>query len=285
MIPKLHFGRTGHDSSRIIFGAYALSQATQAEADQVLELLLCYGVNHIDVAPMYGNAEKCVGGWMETHRGDFFLATKTRKRDRQAAWEQLQRSLDMLHTNTIDLWQLHGLTNPGGWERVMAPGGALEAMLEAREKGLVRYLGVTGHGKLTPTMHLQSLERFSFDAVMLPYSFCQMQDQKYSAPFENLIMLCKERDVALQTIQSIARKPWGKRPRTYNTYFYEPLEDQDAIEKAVHWTMGLEHCFVITAGDIHFIRDMLEAAVYYERPPSEADMQAMVEQFGMQPVY
>ncbi len=279
------FGRTGHESSRIIFGAYALSKATQAEADQVLELLLQYGVNHIDVAPMYGNAEKCVGGWMENHRGDFFLATKTRKRTRQEAWEQLQRSLDVLHTNTIDLWQLHGLTNPGGWERVMAPGGALEAMLEAREKGLVRFLGVTGHGRLTPAMHLQSLERFGFDAVMLPYTFCQMQDQKYAAPFENLEKFCKRRNVALQTIQSIARRPWGKRPRTYNTYFYEPLTDQDAIEKAVHWAMGLEHSFVITAGDVQFIRSMLEAGSRYSGPPSDADMQAMEERFEMQPVH
>jgi len=171
MISKLPFGRTGHASTRLIFGSWALSQATQKEADQVLELLLEYGVNHIDTAPMYGNAEKLIGKWMDKHRDHFFLATKTRKRSYNEAWEGLQRSLERLHTDHVDLWQMHGLTNPVGWEKAMGPWGALEALLEARDKGLARFLGVTGDGSHVPAMHLQSLERFDFDSVMLPYNY------------------------------------------------------------------------------------------------------------------
>lgn len=285
MISKLPFGRTGHQSTRVIFGAYALSKATQAEADQVLEILLRHGVNHIDVAPMYGNAEKCVGGWMEKHRGDFFLATKTRKRDRQAAWEQLQYSLDVLHTNTIDLWQMHGLTNPNGWERVMGPGGALEAFIEAREKGLVRYLGVTGHGGKTAGMHIRSLERFDFDAVMLPYNYCQMLDPRYAADFTNLVEMCRKSNVALQTIKSIARRSWGCRTRSYNTYFYEPLESDDAIEKSVQWSLGLSGSFQVSAGEIRLLPRILQAADRFEAPPSDTVMNSLVDEFQITKVF
>jgi len=191
MIAKQTFGRTGHASTRVIFGGYALSQATQAEADRALELLLAYGINHIDVARLYGDAEARIGPWMEKHRGDFFLATKTRKRGYKEAWEDLQISLNTLRVDQIDLWQLHGLTNPVGWQKVMGPGGALEAMLEAREKGLVRYLGVTGHGSPAPKMHAQSLARFAFDSVLLPYSYWQMHHLHYRADFEALSELCR----------------------------------------------------------------------------------------------
>jgi len=174
MIPKQPFGRIGHQSTRLIFGSYALSQATQNEADSVLEILLEYGVNHIDTAPIYGNAEECIGPWMERHRDDFFLATKTRQRSYEGAWKNLQRSLERLRVEHIDLWQMHGLTNPAGWEKAMGPGGTLEAFIEAREKGLVKFLGVTGHGSKVPAMHKQSLERFDFDTVLLPYNYWMM---------------------------------------------------------------------------------------------------------------
>jgi aryl-alcohol dehydrogenase-like predicted oxidoreductase len=224
MIAKQLFGSTGHASTRLIFGAYALSSATQAEADGVLELLLEYGINHIDTAPMYGNAEKRIGPWMEDHRGDFFIATKTRRRTYQGAWDDLRRSLDRLRVDSVDLWQMHGLTGPAGWERAMGPGGTLEAFVEARDQGLVRFLGVTGHGVKAPAMHLRSLERYPFDSVLVPNNYALMQMPRYAADFEALIKLCLERQVAVQTIKSIARRPWGSRPKTYNTYFYEPLE-------------------------------------------------------------
>jgi aryl-alcohol dehydrogenase-like predicted oxidoreductase len=285
MIPKLHFGRTGHRSTRIIFGAYALSKATQADAAHVLDVLLAYGVNHIDTAPMYGNAEKCIGPWMERHRGDFFVATKTRRRTYQGAWDDLQRSLDRLRVDYVDLWQMHGLTGPAGWERAMGPGGTLEAFVEARDRGLVRFLGVTGHGIKAPAMHTRSLERFDFDTVLVPYNYSLMQNPRYAADLQALVTRCRERHVAVQTIKSVARRPWEGRPKTYNTYFYEPLDNQAAIDRAVHWVLGNPDTFLITAGDMLLLPKMLDAANRFEARPSDAEMTADAAEFGIQPIF
>jgi len=281
----LRFGRTVHQSTRLIFGAYALSEATQAEANNVLDLLLEYGINHIDTAPMYGNAEKRIGSWMEKHRDEFFLATKTRSRSHDGAWKNLMRSLDQLRVDYVDLWQMHGLTNPQGWGKAMGTGGTLDAFIEAREKGLVRYLGVTAHGGKSPRIHKQSLERFDFDTVMLPYSYRQMQFPKYAPHFNELLKICRERNVAVQTIKSVARRPWGDQPKTHNTYFYEPLVTQDAIDKAVHWALGLKDSFVISAGDMKLLPKILDAASRYESSPSENDMEALIETFDIQFIF
>jgi len=285
MIPKASFGRTGHKSTRMIFGAYALNQATQKDADRVLELLLEYGINHIDVAPMYGNAEKCIGPWMERQRGDFFLATKTRKRLYKDAWEDLQRSLNTLRVDYLDLWQLHALTNPQGQQRTLGEGGALQALIEARQKGLVRFLGVTGHGNHVPEMHLRSLEHFDFDAVMLPYNYCQMQNKRYANTFRSMLRWCGEKNIAVQTILSVARRPWGTHPRVYNTFFYEPLETPSAIEKSIHWAMGLPDSFVISPGDIQLLPQALQAASCFKDRPSDAEMASLMAEYDIQPVF
>ncbi|MCW3976649.1 MAG: aldo/keto reductase [Candidatus Bathyarchaeota archaeon] len=285
MIPRQEFGRTGHQSTRVIFGAYALNKATQAEADRVLALVQEYGVNHIDTAPMYGNAEKVIGPWLAKHRNDFFVATKTRSRSRQGALDNLKRSLERLRVDYIDLWQMHGLTNPAGWEKVMGPEGALEAFIEARDQGLVRFLGVTGHGTKVPAMHIRSLERFDFDTVLLPYNYVLMQNPRYAADFNDLVGLCRKRNVAVQTIKSIARQPWEGRSKTYNTYFYEPLETQDAIDKSVHWSLGFPDSFLITAGDMRLLSKMLDATNRFEKRPSDREMRAMVDAFAMQPIF
>ncbi|MHA2179651.1 MAG: aldo/keto reductase [Candidatus Thorarchaeota archaeon] len=282
MIRKQLFGRTGHDSTRIIFGSYALSDATQTEADRILELLLEYGVNHIDTAAMYGNAEKRIGPWMEKHRDDFFIATKSRRRSYEGAWKDLQRSLNRLQVESIDLWQMHGLTNPVSWEKVMSPGGALKAFVEARDIGLVRFLGITGHGDKVPAMHRQSLERFDFDSVLLPYNYLQMQNPKYADNFNKLVELCRKRNTAVQTIKSIVRRPWGPRPQTYNTYFYEPLETQAAIDISVHWSLSFKDSFLITAGDMRLLPKILDAATRFEKRPSDSEMNAIVDDQGMQ---
>lgn len=285
MIPKQPFGRTGHQSTRLIFGSYALSQGTQREADGALEMLLEYGLNHIDTAPIYGNAEKCIGPWMERHRDKFFVATKTRQRTCDGAWKNLQRSLEHLRVEYVDLWQMHGLTNTSGWEKAMGPGGALEAFIEARDQGLVRFLGVTGHGSKVPAMHKQSLERFDFDTVLLPYSYSMMENPRYADDFNELIELCGKRGVAVQTIKSVARRPWGDRPKTHNTYFYEPLESQDAIDKSVHWALGLADSFVITAGDMQILPKVLGAAKRFEKRPSDAEMDAITAEFSVEPIF
>jgi diketogulonate reductase-like aldo/keto reductase len=285
MILRNLLGRTGHASTRIIFGSWALSKATQAEADCILHMLLERGVNHIDTAPMYGNAENCIGSWMERHRDDFFLATKSRKRTYKGAWEDLQRSLSRLRVDHVDLWQLHGLTNPAGWEKAMGSEGALEALIEARDKGLVRFLGVTGHGNKVPAMHKRSLERFDFDTVMLPYNYLLMQNPRYAADFNELVGLCHKRNIAVQTMKSIARWPCWGRSKTYNTYFYEPLETQDAIDKSVHWSLGFPDSFLITAGDMQLLPKVLDAANRFEKRPSDIEMSALVDEFDMQQIF
>jgi predicted aldo/keto reductase-like oxidoreductase len=284
MIPRQSFGRTGHESTRIIFGSYALSKATQIEADHILDLLLKYGVNHIDTAAGYGNAEERIGSWMEKHRDDFFLATKSRSRSYDGAWKDLQRSLSRLKVNQIDLWQMHGLTNPVSWEKVMRPGGALEAFVEAREKGLVRFLGITGHGDKVPEMHKQSLERFDFDTVLLPYNYLQMQKLRYANNFKELIEFCRVRDIAVQTIKSIVRRPWGTSSPTHNTFFYKPLISQNSIDRVVHWSLGLSDSFVISAGDMTLLPKILDAAARFEKQPSDAEMRVLVDEFDMKPI-
>jgi aryl-alcohol dehydrogenase-like predicted oxidoreductase len=285
LIPKIQFGRTGHTSSKIIFGAYALSKATQEESDEILNLLLEYGINHIDTAPMYGNAEERIGPWMEKHRDNFFLATKTRSRQYDGAWKDLQNSLSRLRVDTIDLWQMHGLTNPVGWEKAMSPGGTLEAFIEARDQGFVRFLGVTGHGSKVPKVHLQSLERFDFDSVLLPYNYLQMQNSRYSTNFNELTKLCRERNIAIQTIKSVARRPWEDQPKNYNTYFYEPLETQEAIDKAVHWAYDLADSFLITAGDMKILPKILDAAKRFEKRPTDTEMNKMIEMYEVEKIF
>ncbi len=285
MINKNQFGRTGHASTRIIFGGYALSKATQAEADGILDILLECGINHIDTALGYGNSEKCIGQWMEKHRDDFFLATKTRSRSYKGAWDDLQRSLKQLKVDYIDLWQMHGLTNPVGWERAMSSEGTLTAFIEARNQGLVRFLGVTGHGSKVPAMHKCSLERFDFDSVLLPHNYIMMQNPRYENDFKELIELCIERNVAVQTIKSVSRRPWEERSKNYNTYFYEPLETQDAIDKALHWSMGLPNSFVITAGDMQILPKILDAAKRFEKQPSDKEMKAIVEKYDIRKIF
>jgi len=190
MIEKEPFGRTGHLSTRTIFGAVAVGAATQAQADRVLDLLIYYGVNHIDTAASYGDAELHVGQWVERHRSHFFLATKTEKRTYREARDEFHRSLERLRVDQVDLFQLHNLVAPTEWELAMGTGGALEAAIEAREQGLTRFIGVTGHGVTAPIMHKRSLERFDFDSVLLPYSYAMMQNPQYAADFEALMDLC-----------------------------------------------------------------------------------------------
>ncbi len=217
MIEQQPFGRTGHMSTRTIFGAAALGAVTQDEADRTLEQLLAHGVNHIDVAASYGDAELRIGPWMDRYRDHFFLATKTGQRGYQEARDEIHRSLERLRVDHVDLIQLHNLVDPIEWDQALSPGGALDAAIEAREQGLVRFIGVTGHGGSIAAMHRRSLERFDFDSVLLPYSYIMMQDPHYAADFEALFELCRARNVAVQTIKSIARQPWLGQQHTHNT--------------------------------------------------------------------
>jgi aryl-alcohol dehydrogenase-like predicted oxidoreductase len=284
MIAKLPFGRTGHLSTRTLFGAAALWSCGQDEADRVLELLLRHGVNHIDTAPRYGDSELRIGPWMARHRADFFLATKTRERTYAAAKENLQRSLERLRVDRVDLLQLHSLADPHEWEVAMGPGGALEAAIEAREQGLVRFIGVTGHGLGIPAMHLRSLERFDFDAVLMPCNYALMQNPQYRADFEAVLAVCRGRNVAVQTIKSIARGQWGDKAKSRVTW-YEPLEDQASIDHAVHYVLGQEGVFLNTVGDPVLLAKVLDAASRFQARPSGAALEADVAARGITPLF
>lgn len=281
MIEKIPFGKTGHHSSRAIFGSVSLGAASQSEADRALDTLLEFGINHIDTAPKYGDAELRVGAWMKRYREQFFLATKTNERTYKDAKEQFQRSLKRLQVDHVDLLQFHNLMDVVEREIIMGPGGALEFLVEAREKGLARFIGITGHGLHTPKFHRQTLERFAFDSVLLPCNYLLMQNRDYAVEFEKLISYCHERQIAVQTIKAIAKGYWGNRPWTRSTW-YEPLADEDAISKCVHWVLSIPRIFLNTVGDLQELPKVLKAAASFEKCPSREEMEEMVAKTNMQ---
>jgi aryl-alcohol dehydrogenase-like predicted oxidoreductase len=274
MIEKLAFGRTGHYSTRTIFGAAALGNVTQDEADQTLDVLLQRGVNHIDTAASYGDSELRIGPWMAQHRNDFFLATKTGERTYEKARDQIRRSLERLRVSQLDLIQLHCLVDPKEWETALGPGGALEACVEAQSEGLVRFIGVTGHGVTVAKMHRLALERFDFDAVLLPYNLPMMQNEEYASDFEALVTACEARGVAVQTIKSLARGPWGEKKR-YAATWYEPLTEQGDIDAAVNWVLKRPGLYLNTAGDIHLLPKILDAASRFAGGGDEAALESL----------
>ena len=283
-IVRAPFGRTGHESSRTIFGAAALSDVDQATADVAIETILDHGVNHIDVAASYGDAELRLGPWMPRIRREIFLATKTGERRKGPAAEEIRRSLERLQTDHVDLIQLHNLVDRDEWEVAMGPGGALEAAIEARDEGLVRFIGVTGHGLEVAARHLQSLERFPFDSVLFPYSWIMMQNEAYAADAGELLDVCAERGIAVQTIKAVPRRPWGPRPQDRATW-YQPLEHPTAIDLSVHWVLGRPGVFLNTVGDVGVLPRVLDAAERFSGRPSDAEMEALAEEQEMEPLF
>jgi aryl-alcohol dehydrogenase-like predicted oxidoreductase len=268
----------------VIFGAAALGDVSQGDADRTLDLLLEHGVNHVDVAASYGEAELRLRPWLARNPGACFLATKTGQRTRRGAREEIHRSLERLGVDSVDSIQLHNLVDVIEWETALRDGGALEAAIEARDEGLVRFIGVTGHGLSVPEMHRRSLERFAFDSVLAPYNYIQMQDARYAETFEALAAVCAERNVALQTIKSLARRPWAGRAATAATW-YEPLREQADIDLAVHWVLGRPEAFLLTTGDIEILPRLLDAAERFERRPSDTAMAALADRAQVEPLF
>src|SRR5260370_42306964 len=268
-------GRSGHMSTRPIFGAAALSHVTQQESDQILELLLHYGVNHIDVASSYGDAELRIAPWLARYRSQFYVATKADARTAHEAKEELHRSLERMRIDSVDLWQLHSLADPIEWDTALSPGGALDAAIEARKQGLVRAIGVTGHGLQIAATHRRSLESFDFDTVLLPYNYITMQNPYYAENFNALVATCQQRNVAVQTIKSIAYRPWIGRPHTHSVW-YQPLEDQQDIDRAVHWVLKRQGLFLNTVGGIHLLPRVLDPASRFQAGTPGAEYERMV---------
>jgi len=283
-IPVEVFGRTGYRSTRTIFGAASLSQVSQEVADQTLDVLLRHGVNHIDTAASYGDAELRIRPWLKREPGRFFLATKTDARTKEEARTDLHRSLDRLGVDHVDLWQLHNLADPIEWDTALSPGGVIEAAVEARTQGLVRFIGVTGHGSQIAATHRRSLERFDFDSILLPYNFVTMQLPYYAENFEAIVRMCAERKVAVQTIKSIAVGPWLGRKHARATW-YEPLEDQKDIDLAVWWVLARPGVFLNTTGDVDLLPRVLDAAERFERRPDDDVMRAMLERSKAAPLF
>jgi len=285
MIEKKQFGLTGHESTRTLFGAAAFFTVTQTEADRTIDVLEEYGVNHIDTAASYGDSEIRLGPWLKHNRDKVFIATKTEERTYKEAKEELYRSLDRLQVWSVDLWQMHLLVNPDHWDTAMSEDGALRAFIEAKEEGLVRFLGVTGHGISAPRMHLKSLEKYPFDSVLLPYNYPMMQNTEYQTEFEKLASLCKEREIALQAIKTIARGPKQDGTDSKFTTWYEPFSTQEEISMAVHWALSNDQVFINTAGDIHLLSMILQAASEFERKISDKEMEDFVKGKGVTPLF
>ncbi len=277
MIERIPFGRTGHLSTRTLFGAAALGAMSQERADEVLDLLLKFGVNHIDVAASYGDAELRLAPWMRGHRDDFFLATKTAERTYDGAKASIERSLERMAVERIDLIQFHNLTDEEGWRTALAPGGALEAARQARDQGLVRFIGVTGHGTRVAEMHLKSLDAFDFDSVLLPYNHMMMQDPIYAEAFETLCRRCRDGGVAVQTIKYVARRRWRDGDRSRHFSWYEPIREPEALRRAVHWVLARPGVFLNTSSDATLLRPTLEAADDFDPADSEALQAAVAE--------
>ena len=291
MIQTLEFGATGHLSTRIIFGAAALGAMKQDRADRVLELVFESGVNHFDVAASYGDAERRLAPWLHSHRNDVFLATKTGDRGYQDARASIRRSLERMGVDRIDLIQLHNLTDESGWQRALGEGGALEAAIEARDEGLVRFIGVTGHGTRAAAMHLKSLDRFEFDAVLTPYNPTMMQNPDYAGDFEQLKGICGERRIAVQTIKAIARRRWRDDDSSRRFSWYEPIRDPDALRRAVHFVLARPGVFLNTTSDATLIPLIFEAARNFDADDTDriaslfGEVERDIETLAIEPLF
>ena len=288
MIEQKEFGGTGHRSTRILFGAAALAKVSQRDADETLDYLLDYGINHIDTAASYGDAELRIGPWMSKYRDRFFLATKTEKRTYHEAMEELENSRRRLNTDTIDLWQMHVLVDEEGWLTAMGEEGALNAFVEAREKGYVKYLGVTGHGVQAPSFHLRSLEVHPFDSVLLPWNYEMSLNRRYHSDFNALVKACSEKNIAVQTIKSLCRRPWPEGVKNRATW-YQPLEEQDDIDIAVSYILSRPELFLNSVGDIHLLPRVLKAGKAFSQgsisAPEPSELQALKDRTGMEALF
>lgn len=285
MIPTTPFGRTGHDSSRVIFGAAGLASMRQERADEVLALLIRHGVNHIDTAADYGDSELRIGPWMAEHRDRFFLATKTGQRTGDAARAELERSLERLRVDHVDSIQLHNLVEPDELETAHGPGGAVAALARARDEGLVRFVGVTGHGTRIARAHLRSLERFPFDSVLLPYSYVALADDAYRADVDELLGVCAGRGVAVQTIKAVARRRWPAEHTGRQFSWYEPLTDDAALGRAARWVLGNPQVFLVTTSDAQAMAKVLAAAEGDLTRPTDSEMAADIDDLDMVPLF
>lgn len=252
-------GRLGHESSVLIYGAASLWEVTPDVAEASVTAALDAGVNHIDTAASYGVSEERLGGFMPAIRDRVFLASKTNERDAEAAWASINRSLERLRTDRLDLIQLHEVHNQELLDQVTGPGGALEALVRAREEGMVGAIGITGHTHDVPASHTEALRRFDFDSVLLPLNRVLWGVPGYAAAYEGLVEAARAKDVAIMTMKTTARRNYPAEKR-YSTW-YEPFDEQRYITAAVAWVLNghPEVTGIATAGETTLLARMIQA--------------------------
>ena len=284
MLPTSEFGRTGHESTRVIFGAAALGGMSQERADTTLGQIREWGINHIDTAASYGASEDRLRSWLADHRSEVFLATKTGERSGTGARAELERSLERMQVEHVDMIQLHNLVEDQEWDAAFAENGAVAALAAARDEGLVSEIGITGHGLRIARMHLRSLERFDFGSVLIPVNFVLWQDDAYRSDVEQLLAVCADRKVAVQTIKSIARGRWTD-PAARKFSWYEPLTDPQAIARATRWVLAQPQMFLNTTSDARLLPAILDAAATPGRVPSDGELRADIDEFGISALF
>jgi predicted aldo/keto reductase-like oxidoreductase len=260
-VEQRRLGRVGHQSSVLIYGAAALSEVDQDTADASVQLALDAGINHVDVAASYGDAELRLGPWMPAIRDRIFLASKTGLRDREAAWAQVNRSLERLQTDRLDLIQVHAVGDLAELDLVTRPGGSLEAVARARDEGLAGAVGITGHGHQAPATHREALARFPFDTVLTPLNYVLGQDPAYLADYQALVAEVQAQDAGLMIIKTASRRNWPEQPVEHGyTTWYEPFDDQERISAAVAWVLSHpEVTGIATPGDVRLLPLVIEA--------------------------
>ena len=276
------FGETGHQSSRVIFGGTAVSDVDPAEADRVLEMLLRYGVNHIDTSVTYGDSEKQIGRWMKDHRNRFFLATKIDARTYSEARREFDTSLRNLNPGYVDLLQMHELVRDSDADTFFSTSGAVRVLDEARQRGLARFVGVTAHGFDAPKILQRCIEEFDFDSVLVPFNYYLSIHPQYRPDFDALVESCTARGIAIQTIKAIARGPWGDGPRTSGVW-YRPLDRPEDIDKTVRFVLSFPDLFLCSAGDSALLPWILEAAARFESAggPDVKEMEELLRERGL----
>lgn len=274
---KRRFGRTSHLSTAAVFGAFAFSEVSQEEADGGMELLFQHGVNHIDVAPSYGEAELRLGPWMERDgvRERFFLGCKTMEREESGAMTELHRSLERLRTDHFDLYQIHAVTKMEELDAATRTGGALDAMQKAREQGLTRFIGITGHGLESPAVFIEALNRFDFDSVLFPINFILFANPAYRENALELLRMCRDRDVGTMVIKSVSKGAWDDPKNHPLNTWYEPFTDRERIQQAVNFALSQDVTAICTAGDLTLLPTILQAVENY-RPLSPREQEALI---------
>jgi len=285
MIQRSEFGSTGHSSTRVIFGAAALGSMSQNSADSTLDLVRRRGLNHIDTAASYGESELRLAPFLNDYRSEFFLATKTDDRTGSAARASLERSLDRLGVDQVDLVQLHNLVEDEEWRTAFAPGGAVEALFQARDEGLCRFVGVTGHGLRIPSMHIRSLTEAPFASVLVPWNHTLAQIPQFAEDFHRLAAMCAERDVALQTIKSVARRRWSD-PSQPHFSWYEPIEDTAVLSRAVQFVLADPQVFLNSSSDARLLDMIVDVAENFTgEAPNELRLASDRQQLEMAPLF